>query len=330
MGAEATREQGLFSLFGRFERLVIVRAIRDGLVLVYLPFVRMLDRQTVVNAMHNYDSFMDFFKENEQELAVGSLLERGDVYADFAKDLCAELRDGLKKGVVLYYQPQYHYDGRCIGVEALLRWRHPTYGVLYPPLVIKLAEEGGFLPELEKMVLDKALEVRPRILEQLGPDVEISVNVTGSTVTTPEYLEHCRQLNAGKGVSGLNICVEVTEQSALSLDDDALDMLRSLRQMGFKLAIDDFSMGQTSVHYLKNSLFDLIKLDGSLVRGVVTNQNCREIIASITQLADSLGLTVLAEFVEDEAQRELLHSIGCDCYQGYLYSPAVSFDVGEG
>jgi hypothetical protein len=179
MGTEATREQGLFSLFGRFERLVIVRAIRDGLVLVYLPFVRMLDRQTVVNAMHNYDSFMDFFKENEQELAVGSLLERGDVYADFAKDLCAELRDGLKKGVVLYYQPQYHYDGRCI-------------------------------------------------------------------------------------------------------------------------------------------------------RGVVTNQNCREIIASITQLADSLGLTVLAEFVEDEAQRELLHSIGCDCYQGYLYSPAVSSDVGEG
>jgi hypothetical protein len=148
-------------------------------VLVYLPFVRMLDRQTVVNAMHNYDSFMDFFKDNEQELAVGSLLERGDVYADFAKDLCAELRDGLKKGVVLYYQPQYHYDGRCI-------------------------------------------------------------------------------------------------------------------------------------------------------RGVVTNQNCREIIASITQLADSLGLTVLAEFVEDEAQRELLHSIGCDCYQGYLYSPAVSSDVGEG
>ena len=99
-----------------------------------------------------------------------------------------------------------------------------------------------------------------------------------------------------------------------------------MRDMGLLLAIDDFSMGQTSLHYLKDSMFDIIKLDGSLVRGLATHSNYREIISSITGLAASLNLTVLAEFVETEEQREILHNIGCDYYQGYLYSPAVFLD----
>ena len=92
--------------------------------------------------------------------------------------------------------------------------------------------------------------------------------------------------------------------------------------MGVLLAIDDFSMGQTSINYLKNNLFDVIKLDGSLVKGLLEEENCREIISSITQLADALSLSVLAEYVETEEHREELHDIGCDCYQGYLYSKA--------
>ena len=96
--------------------------------------------------------------------------------------------------------------------------------------------------------------------------------------------------------------------------------------MGLTLAIDDFSMGQTSINYLKEDLFHEIKLDGSLVKGLFTHENCREIISSITRLARSLDLIVLAEYVETEEQKELLHEIGCDCYQGYLYSPAVCLD----
>lgn len=92
------------------------------------------------------------------------------------------------------------------------------------------------------------------------------------------------------------------------------------------LSIDDFSMGKTSINYLKDSLFDEIKLDGSLVKGLFEHQNCREIIQSITQLAASLDLAVLAEYVETEEQRDVLHEIGYDCYQGYLYSPAVFLD----
>ena len=85
-------------------------------------------------------------------------------------------------------------------------------------------------------------------------------------------------------------------------------------------------MGQTSLHYLKDNFFDIIKIDGSLVRGLASAGNCREIISSITTLSESLSLLVIAEFVETEEQRNVLHEIGCDCYQGYLYSPAVPLE----
>ena len=292
-------------------------------VLIYFPFVRMLDKQSESTARHNFDAFMDYFRANEQEFSSLRLVDMDDVYGHFAKSLCAELRHGLEKGIVLAYQPQYHYDGHCVGVESLLRWHHPVYGMLYPPLVVKLAEEGGFLAALEEAVLVKALEDRPDVLRRFGRNAKLSVNVTGTTVVTPRFMQFCRQQNAKTPFRGLNLCLEVTEQAALSFNDETLEALRSLRDMGLLLAIDDFSMGQTSLNYLKDNLFSLIKLDGSLVKGLFTHKNCREIISSITQLADTLNLKVLAEYVETEEDRAVLHEIGCDLYQGWLYSPAV-------
>ena len=292
-------------------------------VAIYIPFVRILDKQSVENAKRDYEVFLAFFRKNEQDFSGMRVTDRGDVYGDFAKGLCAELRHHLTENLMLAYQPQYHYDGHCIGVEALLRWKHPIHGLLYPPLVIKLAEEGGFLATLEEAVLTRALEDRPAVLKRFGQDIKLSVNVTGTTVVTPRYLQFCRQLNAKDPFKGKNLCIELTEQAAISFDEDTQKALRELQDMGIMLAIDDFSMGQTSLHYLKDKLFNIIKLDGSLVRGLFTHQYSREIISSIVSLAASIDLMILAEFVETEEQREALHQIGCDCYQGYLYSPAV-------
>ena len=96
--------------------------------------------------------------------------------------------------------------------------------------------------------------------------------------------------------------------------------------MGLLLAIDDFSMGQTSINYMKDRIFDIIKLDGSLVKGLFDHENTSEIVSSIVSLASSIDMMVLAEFVENEQQREELHRLGCNIYQGYLYSPAVLLD----
>ena len=292
-------------------------------VLIYLPFIRRLDRNDAEEYRLEYDSFVRFFRQNEQNMSNLRLTERKDSYGNFAKALCAELKAGIRKEIVLAYQPQYDRENTCVGAEALLRWKHPVYGLLYPPIVVKLAKEGGFLPDLEEAVLTCALKDRPALLERFGAEIKLSVNVTGKTVVTPRYLQFCQKLSDKGAIRGQNICLEVTEQDALAFDETTKNALRSLHTMGFTLAIDDFSMGQTSLNYLKENLFDYIKLDGSLVKGLLSENNCKEIIKSIIHLSQSLNLTVIAEFVETEAERDALHALGCGTYQGYLYSPAV-------
>ena len=292
-------------------------------VLIYLPFVKLLDKHSEDSLKSNYNSFMDYFRNNESELQTVSVTTMNNAYGDFAKSLCADIKYGLNDKVRLAYQPQYDHDGNCFGCEALLRYDHYLHGVVYPPLVIKLATEGAFLSKLEKAVLVSALEDKDKIIKRFGKDVKLSVNVTGTTVVTNDFLQFVKKLKDDGKLDGINLCIEITEQAALSFDDRSISVLRSLREMGILLSIDDFSMGKTSLNYLKNNLFDEIKLDGSLVKGLSTHKNCREIIQSITGLATTLDLYVLAEYVETEEERDTLHEIGCDRYQGYLYSPAV-------
>ena len=296
-------------------------------VLIYMPFVRLLDKTTEEESRLIFASFTEFFKKNQSLLASKKLTDLSDINGDLAKSLSADIRYGAERQKVsLAYQPQYLYDGKCVGVEALLRLNHPSHGVIYPPLVIKLAQDGGFLETLEEAIVTQVLEDMPRVHEVFGKDVKISFNVTGETVVSDKFLQFLRQLNVKDPFKGKNLCVEITEQTALTFDDRTLSALREIHNMGFLLAIDDFSMGQTSLNYLKDNMFDIIKLDGSLVRGLSTHANCREIISSIVKLSSTLNLTVLAEYVETASERDTLYEIGCKCYQGYYYSPAVYLD----
>ena len=292
-------------------------------VLIYLPFVKILDRRSEESAKSKFNEFTKFFIEHEQELATTRITDRNDMYGDLAKELCAEIRHEMKKRLVLAYQPQYSYDGKCVGAEALMRWRHPVHGDVYPPLVIKLAEEGGFLAALEESVVEMALSERQKVTEKFGDDVKLSINVTGTTIATHRFIDFCSQIKKAYPIDKMNLGLEVTEQAALHFNEETGNILLTLREMGFKLAIDDFSMGQTSIHYMKDNMFDIIKLDGSLVRGLFDHQNTAEIIMSVANLAKSLNMEIIAEYVETEEQKQTLHELGCDCYQGYLYSPAV-------
>ena len=293
-------------------------------VLIYMPFVRLLDRRTAEETNRSFSSFISFFKKNEQALAAKKITDLSDINGNMAKELAAEIRHSvLRNKFDLAYQPQYDYEGKCSGVEALLRYNHPVHGIVYPPLVIKLAGESGVDAMLEEQVVCRVLEDRPKVLAKFGEDVQISFNITGTTVVTDRFTSFLEQLNEKENFREKNLCVEITEQTALSFDDKTHMAFEKLHAMGLSLAIDDFSMGQTSLNYLKENMFDMIKLDGSLVKGLSTHRNCREIISSIVNLSSTLKMTVTAEHVETEEQRETLHEIGCDNYQGFLYSPAV-------
>lgn len=283
---------------------------------IYLPFVRMLDQQEMQASQKRYLDFVDYFKAHETEFIKRKLNNQKNVYGEFAKELIADIHHDIPSKIKLHYQPQYSYDGKCKGVEALLRWEHPVYGMLYPPMVIKLADDGEFLTELEKAIMLKVLQDKSRIEKKYG-NIKISLNITGKTIITDEFIQFCRTQQPLS-----DICIEITEQTAISFNETTIAKLNSLKDMGLTLAIDDFSMGYTSINYLKNDLFSIIKLDGSLVQGLMGNQNCKEIISSITQLAKSLNMIVVAEYVETEKQKDILHKIGCDYYQGWLYAPA--------
>lgn len=292
-------------------------------VLIYLPFVKILDRESERVIKQNYEDFMEYYKTNERELQNVKLVDINNIYGSFAKELMADVRHDMINEINLYYQPQYDYDGKCVGVEALLRWKHPVLGMLYPPLIVKLMGECGQLFKLEEAIVRKVFEDREALLKKYGEDVKISVNGTGSSFASGELLELFKELDSEYHLKGKNICVELTEQEAFSINDKTRAILRDFKSLGVLLAIDDFSMGQTTLHYLKENIFDIIKIDGSLVKGLSTSDNCKEIVSTLIELADSLSLMVVAEFVETEEERELLHKMGCNCYQGYLYSPAV-------
>lgn len=295
--------------------------------LIYTPFVRMYDNQKVYQARQNYERLVGILKEHEQSGSDVVLTDMDNVYGDVAKSIAADLMYELDRAAVtLYYQPQYSYDGSCFGCEGLLRVKHEIFGMLYPPLVIKLAEESGFLFELEKKVVRRAIEDVEQLEAKLGVGVKISFNITGDTIVNPDFRDFLCEECEGKDIPAKNLCIEITEQTALKFDDDVLATLSAIKSLGFTLAIDDFSMGQTSLRYLQDCCFDMVKLDGSLSTAILANERCERIIASIASLTETLGLRLLAEFVEDEPQKEALAKAGCFLYQGYLYSKALPIE----
>ena len=289
---------------------------------IYFPFIRLLDKQAIRDNQQHFNDFISYYKENEQLLQNEKIIELNSSFGEFAKELCADLRQNLIKDLNIFYQPQYNYQGECIGVEALLRWKHPDYGYLYPPVVVKLVTECNLLNTLEKAIIEKVLNEKELIYSKYGKGIKISINTTGTSIVKEDFVEYMKEQNKIHNFKANNICLEVTEKEAFSLSEKTFKVLNELRDMGLRLAIDDFSMGQTSISYLKYNIFDIIKIDGVLVCGITSSSNCREIISSIAELAKSLSLTIIAEFVETEESKEALHEIGCDYYQGFLYSAA--------
>lgn len=293
-------------------------------VMIYRPFVRVMSRADERNSMEKMKKLVNHLCESEKSGKPVNLLTLPGDRGVTAKLIVDELENFfLKEKPTMYYQPQYNSEGRCIGAEALLRWKHPVYGMVYPPLVMKLLDEIGKLTVAEKNILKSVLSDMDDIKEKWGPDVKISVNVTGGTIQLKEYQDYLIQVHKVYPQHIPNIMLEITEQASLQIDDALSERLLQIKELGYRFAIDDFSMGSTSVKYLKSSVFDLIKLDGSLTKDILTDKRSRGIVKTLVQMADEFNLQILAEYVETKEQKNLLEHMGCYLYQGYLYSPAI-------
>jgi len=240
----------------------------------------------------------------------------------------AALRQALDKGEFrLYYQPQVDQDGELIGAEALLRWLPANPGMVYPAEFIPLAEETGLILPIGKWVLDtacaqlKAWERDPRTRA-----LQMSVNVSARQFHQPDFVETVQQSLTSSGIDPSRLKLELTESVVLDNVDAVIRQMQQLNALGVSFCLDDFGTGYSSLSYLKRLPLDQVKIDQSFVRDVTVDPNDAAIVRAIMALSRSLGLQVIAEGVETQAQRDFLLENECRAYQGLLFCRPIPID----
>jgi diguanylate cyclase (GGDEF)-like protein/PAS domain S-box-containing protein len=240
----------------------------------------------------------------------------------------SDLRQGLReKQFFLCYQPQMDEDGRMIGTEALLRWRHPTHGLIPPVRFIPVSEETGLILPLGQWVLETACaQLAVWAVKPLTAQLSVAVNVSAKQFHHEQFVEQILKTLDHSGANPERLKLEITESLLLDDVEATIAKMSQLKAKGVCFSLDDFGTGYSSLSYLKRLPLDQLKIDQSFVRDVLTDYNDAAIARTIVILAQSLGLTVIAEGVETEGQRGFLSRNDCHLYQGYLFSPPIPAD----
>jgi EAL domain-containing protein (putative c-di-GMP-specific phosphodiesterase class I) len=214
-----------------------------------------------------------------------------------------------------------------VGVEALVRWQHPQRGLVFPDSFITQAEESGLILPLGKWVLETACAQLARWAAcPLTEKFSIAVNVSVRQFRHPEFVEQVMAAIASAGISAHRLKLELTESLLANDMDVTIAKMGTLKDAGVTLSIDDFGIGYSALSYLKHLPLDQLKIDRAFVKDVLTDPNDAAIARTIIGLAQSLGLGVMAEGVETEAQRDFLARHGCHCFQGYLFCKPLPID----
>lgn len=292
--------------------------------MIYAPFVRLMDRVKERQAEMLLNELTDYFKEMQQGEEEIHLLDRNGSKGLLARNIAAQLRiDIEQENITMGYQPQYDENHVLVGAEALLRWKYMGK-MIYPPLVVALAKEDGFYDRLTQVVVKVSMQACRELLDQCS-DVMVSANISAEQLNSEQFVNRVIRMAQTFGVTG-HYSLEVTEEAAVDRMEEIPHHIGRLKAAGIWTEVDDFSMGRTSLMYLQNNNFSAVKLDGRLVQGMLENKRNQEIISSIVSLGKSLNFVVIAEYVETEEIRAGLERLGCNLYQGYLYSPAVPLE----
>jgi diguanylate cyclase (GGDEF)-like protein len=219
----------------------------------------------------------------------------------------------------LHYQPLISCNsGKVTGVEALLRWRHPTRGDLSPAMFVPVAEEAGLMPALGTFVLTRAFEEA-----KLWPDLEVAINLSPVQFRHVDLVDLLKNLLKDHDVDPSRIVLEVTEGVLMESTERNRQILDAVRELGFKIALDDFGTGYSSLRYLCDFRFDKIKIDRAFVTGIHERKRAMTIIQSVVTLGRGLGMDIVAEGVETEAEASVMRLIGVTELQGFFFSHAV-------
>jgi diguanylate cyclase (GGDEF)-like protein/PAS domain S-box-containing protein len=235
-----------------------------------------------------------------------------------------ELRHALDASeLFLLYQPLFSIkNGSLCGVEALVRWRHPTRGIVSPVEFIPLAEELELIGRVDDFVLDEACR---QLATWLGEgawrdDFTMAVNISGIELDDPAFPDHVAKVIAKHGLDPSRLCLEITETSWIADDSDVEAMLPALSALGVRLALDDFGTGYSTLLRLQHLQVDILKIDRSFVEHLGRSARDRQIVAAVIAMAHALEMSVVAEGIETNEQLDELASLGCDVAQGFLFA----------
>jgi diguanylate cyclase (GGDEF)-like protein len=244
-----------------------------------------------------------------------------------------ELRQNINSAInndeyYLVYQPQYNaVTNRVIGVEALLRWQHPTKGIIPPAEFIPYAEGSGLIIEIGKIVLEKAISKGAEWKKaDIISDIRIAINISPPLLNQDDFLQTVNNLLAKYKCSPNILKFEITEQVVIDNQSIAISKLNEIRNLGVEISIDDFGSGYSSLGYLKDLPVDQLKIDRSFIVNIVKEQKNRAIIKSIVQLCRGLSLDVIAEGAETKEEVDFLVRLGCECIQGFYFSKPLNDD----
>lgn len=243
------------------------------------------------------------------------------------RNLEQELGQATRRNeLALFFQPQCGFDGRIVSAEALLRWWHPTRGLIGPKDFIHIAEESGLILSIGLWVLiDACRQIRLWDADPLMKDIQIAINVSAAQFKQMGFVDEVTRVIVESGITPARIKFELTESMMHSIDETRAKM-EEIRELGAQFSLDDFGTGYSSLSSLIQLPLDQLKIDQSFVSNMLSRPGDQIVVKTIIGMAHSLGLEVIAEGLETEEQKDFLHLHGCALYQGYLFSPALPVD----
>ncbi|MDD2933235.1 MAG: EAL domain-containing protein [Methylotenera sp.] len=244
----------------------------------------------------------------------------------------ADLRLALKeKQFKLYFQPQVYHNRQITGAEVLIRWQHPSLGLVSPYDFIPLAEETGLILPIGQWVLETACrQIKAWEDNLLTKHLQLAVNVSARQFFQPDFVEQVLQAIHQTKINPDKLKLELTESLVLDDISDTIDKMHQLQKVGVRFSMDDFGTGQSSLAYLTQLPLDQLKIDQSFTRNIGIKHSDGVIVQTIIGMGNNLGMEIIAEGVETEAQRAFLQAHGCPVFQGYLFSkpiPVAEFEV---
>ena len=238
----------------------------------------------------------------------------------------SNIRSGLERAeFVVQYQPQVDiHSFQLVGMEALVRWQHPNFGVLYPGEFISLAEESGLIIALGDFVMRTSCAQNKTWQDRGLTPMRVSVNFSARQFQQPSFIADVSHILKETNLDPRWLELELTESSIMKDPEEAIEKLHELKLMGIRVAIDDFGTGYSSLNYLKRFPIDTLKIDRTFVSDVCKDPHDTAIVRAIINLGHALDLTVIAEGVETKEQLQYLSALECDVVQGFLFSKALS------